>query len=159
MDNRSSQKPQKAFQKANRFCSTFLSWHPSKSGIGIGKKKLSLGQKFKLAVCSSSSCFTKHNPYLTPKSIPQFSMEVYIFIFLTGRFFRMYLILWIVSWNSFEKHVSNKTFWKKMGTLRRCCHQKLCHISLDWQHLWWIHRLYKTSTIQGKPPIFITDIL
>ena len=27
-------------------------------------------------------------------------------------------------------------------TLCRCCHQKLCHISLDWQHLWWIHRLY-----------------
>ena len=28
-------------------------------------------------------------------------------------------------------------------TTRRCCHQKLCHICFDWQHLWWIHRLYQ----------------
>ena len=27
-------------------------------------------------------------------------------------------------------------------TICGCCHQKLCHISLDWQHLWWKHRLY-----------------
>ena len=27
-------------------------------------------------------------------------------------------------------------------TTCRCCHQKLCHIYFDWQHLWWIHRLY-----------------
>ena len=31
-------------------------------------------------------------------------------------------------------------------TRRRCCHQKLCHIYFDWQHLWWIHRLYKYQT-------------
>ena len=27
-------------------------------------------------------------------------------------------------------------------TICGCCHQKLCHISLDWQNLWRIHRLY-----------------
>ena len=107
MDNRSSQKPQKAFQKANRFCSTFLSWHPSKSGIGIGKKTFS---RSKIQACSS--CFTKHNPYLTPKSIPQFSIEVF-FIFWKSHIFWFYG--WIVSWNLSEKHVSNQTFWKKNG--------------------------------------------
>ena len=30
-------------------------------------------------------------------------------------------------------------------TLCWCCHQKLCHISLAWQHLWWIHQLYIQS--------------
>ena len=32
-------------------------------------------------------------------------------------------------------------------TSRRCCHQKLCHIYFDWQHLWWIHRLYKDKKV------------
>jgi hypothetical protein len=35
-------------------------------------------------------------------------------------------------------------------TTRRCCHQKLCHISLDWHYLWWIHRLYRRQHIKGK---------
>ena len=34
---------------------------------------------------------------------------------------------------------------------RRWCHQKLCHIYFDWQHLWWIHRLYKYQTKKGGP--------
>ena len=42
----------------------------------------------------------------------------------------------------------------KMGyqkcTSRRCCHQKLCHIFFDWQHLWWIHRLYKWQLIKVR---------
>ena len=39
--------------------------------------------------------------------------------------------------------------WKR--TICQCCHQKLCHISLDWQHLWWIHWLYNWIPLkQGK---------
>ena len=42
----------------------------------------------------------------------------------------------------------------KMGyqkcTSRRCCHQKLCHIFFDWQHLWWIHWLYKWQLIKVR---------
>ena len=38
----------------------------------------------------------------------------------------------------------------KMGTLCQCCHQKLCHISIDWQHLWWIHWLCKYKNWKGK---------
>ena len=117
MDNRSSQKPQKAFQKANRFCSTFLSWHSSKSGIGIGKKKLSLGQKFKLPVCNSNSCFTKYNPYLTPKSIPQSSIEVFYFhvsIFISkSQIFNVIYNLLAKIYQ--ENHVSNQILLEKNG--------------------------------------------
>ena len=46
-----------------------------------------------------------------------------------------------------------------MGTLRRCCHQKLCHISLDWHHLWRIHRLYRNFyNIKVSPTINIIGI-
>ena len=31
-------------------------------------------------------------------------------------------------------------------TSRLCCHQKLCHIFFDWQHLWWVQRLYVYQT-------------
>ena len=27
-----------------------------------------------------------------------------------------------------------------------CCHQKLCHIFFDWQHLWWVQWLYEYQT-------------
>ena len=40
------------------------------------------------------------------------------------------------------KRQFNKMKAIKNCTTRRCCHQKLCHIYFDWQHLWWIHRLY-----------------
>ena len=43
-----------------------------------------------------------------------------------------------------------------MGTLRWCCHQKWCHIFLDWHHLWRIHRLYGNFyniNYQGKPTL------
>ena len=36
-------------------------------------------------------------------------------------------------------------------TSRRCCHQKLCHIYFDWQHLWWIHRLYIRRKKEATP--------
>ena len=63
---------------------------------------------------------------------------VYLFLGKTTYYFLKKIPL---TENVSEKHISN-TSSGVLCTICGCCHQKLCHIFFDWQHLWWIHRLY-----------------
>ena len=49
-----------------------------------------------------------------------------------------------ISISEFYDRYNKNTIGNEMRhIIRQCCHQKLCHIFLDWQHLWWIHWLCK----------------
>ena len=58
-----------------------------------------------------------------------------------------HILIIIYSFLFLGKNLEDFLKEKHISTIDGCCHQKLCHTSLDWQHLWQIHPLYTEVVI------------